>query len=205
VAAAVLASACETTPVEPTWAPGPSVPGVATAVPLMWDAAEELAVWATNGASKGPISLEGTGPQAFIRIRLGGGTPTLPGEYFLQVVLRGPDLEAPVRISGLRMRDRWVTSVPPNINYGPGSMSGALGYSQPVAPPYPPGTSDGTLFFTRSDNASAADWRETELIHTGRAADAIRYVYLALGSYTGGSDCGYPIQLDIDWISIERQ
>lgn len=145
VAAAVLASACETTPVEPTWTPGPSVPGVATAGPLMWDAAEELAVWATNRASKGPISLEGTGPQAFIRIRFGVGTPTLPGEDSLQVVLRGPDLAAPVRISGLRMRYRCVMFVPRTGYEGSGSVSGGLGYSQPVDRPYSRGYLDGAL------------------------------------------------------------
>jgi hypothetical protein len=79
-------------------------------------------------------------------------------------------------------------------------MGGVLGYSQPVDPPYPRGFLDGTLVATRSDGAGAADWRETELIHRDRAADAIRYVYLAFGSYSA-----YPMQLDIDWISIERQ
>ena len=99
------------------------------------------------------------------------------------------------------MRYRCVISVPPSINLSGSSMSGGLGYSQPVDPPYPPGVLDGMLFATPSDNAGPAGWRETELIHTYRTADLIRYVYLALGEWSDG----YPMQLDIDWISIERQ
>ena len=192
IATAVLllaATSCTSQPAAPTWVPGPGVPPVPTAQPLTWDARDELTAWVANGVSKGPISVEGEGTAAFIRVLTGAGYPPItPDSPSMQAVLRGPDLDPAVVLSGLTMRYRWTG--------GAGVHSGVRFFTQPVDPPWPLGYLEGGLAST----ALPGNWGESYFAHNDRAADSIRYVYFPL--YSGPYDP--PGQLDIDWIRIQR-
>lgn len=94
----VAAAACETTPTAPTVIEPPLVPAVATAVPLRWDSADELAAW-TTPVSTGPFSIQGDSTDAVIRVDLIAGN----------AALHGPELDPPlVDVQGVRMRYRWL-------------------------------------------------------------------------------------------------
>src|SRR5687768_15238552 len=83
---------------EPFVIPGPTAPSrVTTDQPLVWDSREELLDWVANAVTRGPITVEGDGAAAFIRVRLD------VNDY----VLRGPDLEPPAAgVRGARIRAR---------------------------------------------------------------------------------------------------
>lgn len=87
--------------------PGPSAPSrVTTDRPLVWDSREELLDWVANAGTRGPITVEGDGAAAFIRVKLD------LNDY----VLRGPDLVPPaadVRGARIRARLRHDRSRPP--------------------------------------------------------------------------------------------
>lgn len=95
VGAATLAG-CGDAPA-PFVVPGPTAPSrVVTAQPLVWDSRDELLDWVSNGVTRGPITVEGTGTAAFIRIKLD-----------FESLLRGPDLSPAVSgIRGMRLRAR---------------------------------------------------------------------------------------------------
>ena len=95
VGAATLAGCGDAPP--PFVVPGPTAPSrIETAQPLVWDSRDELVDWVTNGVSRGPITVEGSGTAAFIRIMLD-----------FESLLRGPDLSPPVAgIRGMRLRAR---------------------------------------------------------------------------------------------------
>jgi len=95
---AVLAG-CETAPTTPTVIEAPRVPPVSTAAPYVWDSADELAPWVSNGVSTGSISVVGDGTDAVIRVDVAAG----PG------ALHGPDLDPAIGdVQSARMRYRWV-------------------------------------------------------------------------------------------------
>jgi hypothetical protein len=96
---AVLAAACETERPLPFVIPGPTGPSaVPTAAPYVWDTREELAVWVDNGVSKGAVTVEGAGADAFIRVEFSTA----------DWVLRGPDLSpAPTDVRSATIRYRW--------------------------------------------------------------------------------------------------
>ena len=77
---------------------GPSAPSrVITEEPLVWDSREELLDWVTNPVTHGPITVEGEGTAAFMRVKLDHGT----------YVIRGPDFDPAVSgILGARVRAR---------------------------------------------------------------------------------------------------
>jgi hypothetical protein len=83
---------------EPLVIPGPTAPSrVITGQPLVWDSREELLDWVANAVTRGPISVEGDGAAAFIRVKLD----------FNNYVMRGPDLAPPVAdVRGARVRAR---------------------------------------------------------------------------------------------------
>jgi hypothetical protein len=76
---------------------GPTAPSrTPTEQPLVWDSRDELLDWVTNGVTRGPISVEGGGTAAFIRVKLDSNS-----------VMRGPDLAPPVAgVRGARIRAR---------------------------------------------------------------------------------------------------
>ena len=95
--ATAAAAGCGDVP-EPLAVPGPTAPGhITTDQPLVWDSREELLDWVANAVTRGPITVEGDGAAAFIRVRLD------VNEY----VMRGPDLVPPAAgVSGARIRVR---------------------------------------------------------------------------------------------------
>jgi hypothetical protein len=103
VIAALASAGCERGPTGPTFVPGPGVSAVPTAEPLTWNSREELTAWVVNPVSKGPISVEEEGSDAFIRVITGNDV----------TILRGPDLNPPTKLAGVRLRYRWVQTAPP--------------------------------------------------------------------------------------------
>ena len=97
VVASVAAAGCGTVP-EPLVIPGPTAPSrVTTDQPLVWDSREELLDWVANSVTRGPITVEGDGAAAFIRVKLDFNTS----------VMRGPDLVPPAAgVRGARVRAR---------------------------------------------------------------------------------------------------
>jgi hypothetical protein len=83
---------------EPLVIPGPTAPSrVTTDQPLVWDSREELLDWVTNGVTRRPMTVEGDGTAAFIRVKLD----------FNDHVMRGPDLVPPAAgVRGARVRAR---------------------------------------------------------------------------------------------------
>ena len=79
--------------------PGPTVPSsLPTAAPFVWDSRDELDVWVHNAVSRGSMTVEGSGPDAFVRL-------DQPDKEW---VLRGPDLSPPAPgIRTARLRYRW--------------------------------------------------------------------------------------------------
>jgi hypothetical protein len=93
---AALIAGCGAIPEEHV-IPGPTAPSrVTTETPLVWDSRAELLDWVGNGVTRGPITVEGEGAAAFIRVKLDVGS-----------LLRGPDLAPPVTgVRGARIRAR---------------------------------------------------------------------------------------------------
>jgi hypothetical protein len=91
---------------EPLVIPGPAAPSRVTDQPFVWDSREELLDWAANAVTRGPITVEGDGAAAFIRVKLD------VNDY----AMRGPDLAplaAGVRGARIRARLRHDRSRPP--------------------------------------------------------------------------------------------
>jgi hypothetical protein len=78
--------------------PGPAAPSrITTDRPLVWDSREELLDWVANAGTRGPITVEGDGAAAFIRVTLD----------LNDSVLRGPDLvPLAADVRGARIRAR---------------------------------------------------------------------------------------------------
>src|SRR5688572_1530265 len=97
VIAAAAAAGCDRVP-ESLVIPGPTAPSrVITNQPLVWDSREELLDWVSNAVTRGPISVEGDGAAAFIRVKLD----------INHHVMRGPDLVPPATgVRGARVRAR---------------------------------------------------------------------------------------------------
>jgi hypothetical protein len=97
VIATAAAAGCGDVP-EPLVVPGPTAPSrITTDEPFVWDSREELLDWVANAVTRGPITVEGDGAAAFIRVRLD----------FNDYVMRGPDLVPPVAgVRGARIRAR---------------------------------------------------------------------------------------------------
>ena len=95
--ATAVAAGCDSMPA-PLVIPGPTAPSrVTTDQPLVWDSREELLDWVANSVTRGPITVEGDGAAAFIRVKLDFNTS----------VMRGPDLAPPAaEVHGARVRAR---------------------------------------------------------------------------------------------------
>jgi hypothetical protein len=97
---AILAAGCELGDRPSSYVlAGPSVPtAVPTLSPYVWDTREELANWVENQAARGPLVVEGSGPEALIKIVRADQA----------WVARGPDLSPTATgIRTLRLRYRW--------------------------------------------------------------------------------------------------
>lgn len=78
--------------------PGPAVPSPLPAGNYVWDTREELDVWVNNAVTRGPLSLEGAGAEAFVKV----------SRADQQWVLRGPDFSPPAAgMRTLRIRYKW--------------------------------------------------------------------------------------------------
>ena len=106
VIATATVAGCGEVP-EPFVIAGPAAPSrITTDHPLVWDSREELLDWVANAGTRGPITVEGDGAAAFIRVTLD----------LNDSVLRGPDLvplAAGVRGARIRARLRHDRSRPP--------------------------------------------------------------------------------------------
>lgn len=106
VIATAAAAGCGDVP-QPFVIAGPAAPSrITTDRPLVWDSREELLDWVANAGTRGPITVEGDGAAAFIRITLD----------LNDSVLRGPDLvplAAGVRGARVRVRLRHDRARPP--------------------------------------------------------------------------------------------
>lgn len=80
--------------------PGPTVPSpLPTEAPFVWDTRDELSIWVDNPVARGPLSVEGSGQDGFIRI----------AQAEREWVLRGPDLSPPATgVRTLLVRYRWL-------------------------------------------------------------------------------------------------
>jgi hypothetical protein len=142
---AMLTMGCDTGGRPPAFViPGPAVPSpIPTVAPYVWDTDEELSIWMHNPVARGSLTLEGSGPEAFIRI----------DRADLEWVLRGPDLTPPaVGVHTVSIRYRWrpdpglpataVQTAPvralfqtttPVVGYDPNAQAAALRNLQPQA------------------------------------------------------------------------
>jgi hypothetical protein len=184
VIALALAAACETgEATQFRWIAGPSVLPVATERPYTWDSREELEAWVNNPVTRGLVTLEEEGTDAFIRLRLVEGRDT---------VLRGPDLHPPALVRGVRMRVRATSAeISDPAARLPGPPATGIWYAQPVDPPWPPSVLLGSLA-----SQLPAQWSETVFVRQDSAPQNAQYVYFVI-RFTGT-----PWEVDIDWISI---
>ena len=179
-------AACETSPPAPSVIPGPFVPTVATAVPGVWDARDELTAWVDNGATTGPATVAGDGTSAVIQIRLGEGA----------AALHGPDLDPSLAsvMSG-RIRYRWLDAGSAGqvlllLYFRPHQFEGRdlLTTLARVGP------------FNFAEERSGA-WLERRLTTSREGPFNVRYALLTIGR-SGSS----PLQgvFEIDWIALDR-
>ena len=161
--------------------PGPTVPSdVPTQAPYVWDSREELEVWTSNNVSHGPVSLEGAGREAVIRIATGVS----------EWVLRGPDLDPPApSVQTVRVRLRWTQG---RETKQPQSMTMSAFLQLTGSSIYQTG---GMIPGIRS----SIDWTDVQLERRGMAAPLdVRYAYL----YHQADNVGV---LEIDRIELIRQ
>jgi hypothetical protein len=196
---AVALGGCETSPVAPTYVPGPPVPSVPTAAPYVWDSADELASW-VNVVSSDAARVVVEDGSAFLRITIPARAYGLP--------VRSPDLDPPcVGLRNVRLRYRWIAIDPGGVSGG--TSGGYLGSVQPLDPPWPAAALTGSLNW----EASGSRWQETVLTvqaggsdcggpcpGTGGSVDA-RHIWLTLSSPLGGD---ISTRFEIDTIALVR-
>lgn len=167
----LLVVACEAGgPGEPRTIPGPTVPSpLPTVSPYVWDTRAELEIWTTNRVSRGPLAIEGTDADAFIRI--------VPASA--DWVLRGPDYEPPARaIRTVKVRYRWTPD--PSLQPAAAKTGHLIAYfdrsplfaDQPAA---------------HADLPPSSEWAELALT-PGSFRDPldVRYVYFLPGAWNRG-------------------
>jgi hypothetical protein len=174
----------------------PTAPSVPTAQPLVWDSREELSAWVNNTITKGTVSVEGAGNDAFIRAILGAQS----------LLLRGPDLEPPIAgIRAVSLRYRWTSDVQPVPGIEGTGYLGLFAYLQPAnmtASTWQPMTSVGAM-------PTSGAWRESTLRFpdTPPAPTSVPMRYLRIGTDRDDVVRTYssvPGTLDIDRIQLIR-
>jgi hypothetical protein len=169
----LLVVACEAGgPGEPHIMPGPTVPSPLPTVsvsPFVWDTRAELEIWTTNRVSRGPLTIEGLGADAFIRI--------VPASA--DWVLRGPDYEPPApAIRTVKVRYRWT----PDPSLQPGAKKTghliAVFDRSPLAADQPA---------AHAELPPSSEWAELALT-PGSFRDPldVRYVYFLPGAWNRG-------------------
>jgi hypothetical protein len=184
VIATAAAAGCGDVP-EPLVIPGPTAPSrVTTHQPFVWDSREELLDWAANAVTRGPITVEGDGAAAFIRVKLD------VNDY----AMRGPDL-APlatgVRGARVRARLRHDRSRPPQAV----QTEDVYLYFEVVNPLVP-----DTQPSIRASVPPSEEWLELELkpaLYCCPQPLTIRYAYVTFRSTS-------PATMEIDRIELTK-
>jgi hypothetical protein len=151
--------------------PGPAVPSpFPTAAPYVWDTADELSIWMNNPVARGSLALEGSGPDAFIRI----------DRTDRDWLLRGPDLEPAaegVRTVNIRYRWRPDPGLPPTEV----QTTRVSAHFQTTTPAVP---TDPTAQAHLSSNLPPRnDWTDVALVPQGQFKPPIGVKYCYLQSY----------------------
>ena len=184
VAAAAASLACGAPP-QDFVIPGPAAPSrVTTARPLVWDSREELADWTMNAVTRGSVTLEGEGRDAFVRVVLG----------FNGAVLRGPDLAPPVPgVRGARVRVRLRHDRP----RAPGSVQTER-FELRYEVESPAKMLEQPSMYVNVEPSD--DWRELSLrpgLFCCLSPLTVRYGYVSFGSTS-------PATMEIDWIELTQ-
>jgi len=164
--------------------PGPTVPStVPTSTPYVWDSREELGEWVGNGVTRGSMTLEGSGSEAFIRL-------DRPQDEW---TLRGPDLSpSPTGVRTARLRYRW--RLDPTV---PTSASRTayvtVHFDATGLPEYQHGQTSATLALLPSDIFIDANFTISQYI----PVLDVRYFYVT----SGGANRGV---FEIDRIELVR-
>lgn len=158
------ASACEVGgPRLPHLIPGPFVPSpTPTEAPYVWETSGELALWVDNVVSRGALSIEGSGSDAYIRI-----------ETSSKWVLRGPDLDPPASgVLTVRVRSRWRPGrMEPGASLAPATVAAYFEVANPLSP-YQPSAG--------ADVPATDTWTEIQLERRGHANPLdVRYAYFS--------------------------
>ena len=128
VTLAILTTGCEAgRRPDPIVIAGPTVPSpLPTVEPYIWDTRDELAVWVNNPVARGTLALEGSGPDAFVRIERADR----------EWVMRGPDLVPAVAgVRTLRVRYRW--QLDPSLSPTASKTVHVTAYFQTTTPLHP--------------------------------------------------------------------
>jgi hypothetical protein len=184
VIALAAAAGCGDVP-EPLVIPGPTAPSRVTSdQPLVWDSREELLEWVANAVTRGPITVEGDGVAAFIRVKLD------LNDY----VMRGPDLAPPaagVRGARVRARLRHDRSRPPTAV----QTEDVHLYFEVVDPHLP-----NTQSSMRVGVPPSEEWLDLELkpaLYCCLYPLTVRYAYIPFRSTT-------PATMEIDRIELTK-
>lgn len=176
-------AACGDLP-EPYVIPGPTAPTAVTRQPLTWDSRDELLQWVANGVTHGPITVEGEGAGAFIRVRMDFGN----------YLMRGPNLDPPadgVRNARIRVRFRHDRPRPPGA-----VQTEYFELFFDVVKPMPPNTQPSMTEAVRPSE----DWQDIALrpaLYCCLAPITVRYGYVPFRSTS-------PATLEIDRIELTR-
>lgn len=150
---------------------GPAVPSpFPTAAPYVWDTADELSIWMDNPVARGSLTLEGSGPDAFIRVER-------PDRDWL---LRGPDLEPAatgVRTVSIRYRWRPDPSLPPT-EVQTARVSARFETLRPAVSGDP-----GAQAHMSSNLSPRGDWTDIALLPQGQFKPPTDVKYCYLQSY----------------------
>lgn len=183
IVASLLAAGCGDPPASYI-IPSPTAPSrVVTEQPLVWDSREELVDWVANAVTRGPITVEGEGRAAFIRVKL----------EFGHYVLRGPDLAPPAAgITGARIRARLQRDAPRHSQFLPTEYVELT--FEIVDPPAP--YAQASVLAT----VAPGDWQDLELKPVMNCCSppvTVRYAYIPFRATTLST-------LDIDRIELTR-
>ena len=184
--AAVLATGCSTQQQENAFViPGPLVPSPLPAATYVWETREELDIWVNNAVTRGPLTLEGAGTDAFIRIT----------RAEQQWVLRGPDFTPPADgVRTLRIVYRWRPD--PGLPASAGRTAYVTAHFQTVRPIHtfdPTAQAAGHVTLQPNDN-----WNElTFIVDQYTPPIEVQYCYL----HSAGANRGV---IEIDRIELIR-
>ena len=153
--------------------PGPTGPSaIPTAAPFVWDSRDELDVWVHNAVSRGAMTLEGSGTDAFVRLE----------RPDVEWVLRGPDLSPPATaIRTARLRYRW--RLDPTLSPTAARTAWVtVHFDAPGLPDYHHGQTNAAVPLQPSDVFTDASFTVGQYL----PALDVRYVYVSCGGANRG-------------------